>query len=375
MKVSILCPMPYLTEQALPFRWPMPGEVWDAIDGQASMLEGIDVQVRADELGFDWVSVAEHHYSPMQLSPNPLLLAAALSQRLTSARIALLGPTLPLLNPVRVAEEIAMLDNLTGGRVVAGALRGTPNEFQTYGTNADETRERFDEAMELILHAWAEPQPFAWQGRYFRFRNVSIWPRPVQSPRPPMYIAGRTPESAAFAVKHHLGIAMSFVGFDQVRESASRYRELAVASGWTTADDDVVYRGFCYVGETDESARSEVAAHGFGFLGPPPGLLGGGPPPFGLPGADGPPPGVAPLMAPASGATTLAEDRPWEGMIFCGSADTVYEQIRFLHDEGGVGVVDLIFNGHGLPESMARRSLDRFGAEVLPRLQLIEPTS
>ncbi len=382
MKVSILCPMPYLSDAAIPFRWPVPGESWDPADGRASMLAGLDVQIRADQLGFDWVSVAEHHYSPNQLSPNPLLLAAALSQRLEHATVALMGPTLPLLNPVRVAEEVAMLDNLTGGRLVAGFLRGTPNEFLTYGTNPEETRARFDEAMELILHAWTEPQPFAWQGRFFRFRTVSIWPRPVQQPRPPVYIGGRTPQSATFAARHRLGIAMSFIRFEEVRDSAAYYRQQAEAQGWTAGDDQVVYRGFCYVGETDEAAEAESAAHGFGHLGPPPGG-GHGPGPGGPGGPGGPPGGLPPLpigfddapgapsLGPAPGATALADPPLWAGTFFCGSPDTVYEQIRFLHQQGGVGVVDLIFNGHGLPQDLALRSLDRFGTEVLPRLQAL----
>jgi alkanesulfonate monooxygenase SsuD/methylene tetrahydromethanopterin reductase-like flavin-dependent oxidoreductase (luciferase family) len=82
----------------------------------------------ADEFGFDWVTVAEHHYSGFSLTPNPMVMAGALSQIVRRAKIAVLGPTLPILNPVRVAEEIAMLDTMTGGRLVAGMMRGTPNE-------------------------------------------------------------------------------------------------------------------------------------------------------------------------------------------------------------------------------------------------------
>src|SRR5205814_8270507 len=130
----------------------------------------------ADRVGFDWVACSEHHYSSSSLSPNPILLAAAVSQHLKRAKIALLGPTLPLTNPVRVAEEFAMLDNLTGGRLVAGLLRGTPNEFATYGINPDETRAQYEEGIELVRKALTEPQPYGWQARHYQYPTISIWP-------------------------------------------------------------------------------------------------------------------------------------------------------------------------------------------------------
>ena len=104
----------------------------------------------ADQLGFDWVSVAEHHYAPFSLTPNPMIMAGALTQRVKRAKIALLGASIPINNPIRVAEEFAMLDTITGGRVIAGMLRGTPNEYVTYNINPAESRARFDEALKLV---------------------------------------------------------------------------------------------------------------------------------------------------------------------------------------------------------------------------------
>src|SRR5262249_23934447 len=143
-------------------------------------------------------------------TPNPTILAGALTQRVRRATIALLGPTVPILNPVRVAEEVAMLDNLTGGRVVAGMLRGTSNEYATYNVNPAESRERFEEAMELIVNAWTQPQPFGWQGRYYEFRSVSIWPRPVQQPHPPIFMSGSSPESGELAARRRVGLGLAF---------------------------------------------------------------------------------------------------------------------------------------------------------------------
>ena len=117
-------------------------------------------------------------------------------------KIALLGPLVPLINPVRAAEEIAMIDALSHGRVVVLFLRGTPNEHATYGTNPAETREITQEGVQLILRAWTEPQPFGWEGKYFRYRTISVWPRTVQDPHPPVFYSGNSDELAEFAGKH-----------------------------------------------------------------------------------------------------------------------------------------------------------------------------
>ena len=126
--------------------------------------------------------MSEHHYSPRILTPSPVVSAAWLAARVDTIKIALLGPIVPISNPIRVAEELAMLDTLAPGRIVVGLLRGTTNEYLSYDLNPKEARERTDEGMELILKAWTEPQPFGWQGRYFQYRTVSIWPRPQQPP-------------------------------------------------------------------------------------------------------------------------------------------------------------------------------------------------
>ena len=175
------------------------------------------------------MTVAEHHYAPFSLTPNPMVMAGALTQRVKRAKIALLGANIPILNPVRVAEEFAMLDTMTGGRVVAGMLRGTSNEYVTYNTNPAESRERFEEAMELIIKAWTEPQPFGWQGRYYEYRAISIWPRPVQQPHPPIYMSGSSPESGEFAARNRVSWVSPSPRCRWRRKAVEHYREQAPA--------------------------------------------------------------------------------------------------------------------------------------------------
>src|ERR1700761_1039800 len=190
--------------------WPVAGTVYSAEAARASLQTALDQFRMADELGFDWVTVAEHHYAPFSLTPNPMVLAGALTQVVKRAKIALLGASIPINNPIRVAEEYAMLDNLTGGRVIAGLLRGTPNEYVTYNVNPAESRDRFEEALALIRRAWTEPEPFGWQGRFYQYRSVAVWPRVVQSPYPSLYMSGSSPESGAMAARNRIGLGLAF---------------------------------------------------------------------------------------------------------------------------------------------------------------------
>jgi len=107
--------------------WPVAPQNCDPEVAAKSFSASLEHARRADELGFDWVSVSEHHYAPLMLTPNPLVWAGALTQVVKRAKIALLGPVLPINNPVRIAEETAMLDVISGGRVVALFLRGVPS--------------------------------------------------------------------------------------------------------------------------------------------------------------------------------------------------------------------------------------------------------
>src|SRR5262249_43582236 len=103
--------------------WPVPNDSFSAELAQQSLENSLSNVQLADELGYDWVTVAERHFAPLTLTPNPMIMAGAIAQRVRRAKVAVLGPTIPILNPVRVAEEFAMLDSMTGGRVVAGMLR------------------------------------------------------------------------------------------------------------------------------------------------------------------------------------------------------------------------------------------------------------
>jgi len=362
VKVSYLCSNSYIDSRTLSrASYPYPPVLYDPEVGTRSVEAALEHARLGDELGFDWVSVSEHHFAPGLLTPNPSVFAGALTQIVRRAKIAVLGPVVSINNPVRVAEEIALLDLLSGGRVVVFLLRGTPNEFTTYHINPDETRARTEEAVALIVRALTEPRPFGWEGRYFRFPTVAIWPGPTQRPHPPIFSSGNSLESAAFAARQRHGLAISFRPPAGVAEAVSHYKAECERQGWQPSPDQILYRGFIAVAESDaeaEALRARFAASR------------GGARPAGGNGAARPANGV---FADANAKHEDGAGRGGEGfglgsLQFWGSPDALVEQIRAFHEQTGVGVLDLIFTG-GPP--VVEKALRLFAREVLPRIREI----
>lgn len=363
MKAALFTRVPYMGP-AGQGKWPAPVDAYSIDTAEQSMQWSLEQFQMADELGFDWVTVAEHHYAPFSLTPNPMLLAAALTQRVKRARIALLGANLPILNPVRVAEEFAMLDTMTGGRVIAGMLRGTANEYVTYNINPSESRERFEEALQLIVHAWTEPRPFGWQGRFFEYRAISIWPRPVQQPHPPIYMSASSPESAEFAAQHHLGAGFAVTRLPLARQSSLLYRQKAHAAGWEPTPDDILYRVGIHVADNDTQAMEDLQNSGGSG-----GLLSGmnravheAVASTSYYGRD-----AANQRARVQRGKDLREQID-NGQLLAGGPETVLAQIARIRNEIGAGILDLTFvPGGGRDRTL--RSIELFGTQVLPRLR------
>ena len=176
------------------------GSVWVDIDpalfdakrGHQLYNEFLDELEGAAELGFDGICVNEHHQNGYGLMPSPNLIASALCRSTRDAAIVVMGNSIALYNPpTRVAEEFAMLDCLSGGRLVAGFPVGTPMDTcYAYGQNPSTLRARYHEAHDLIVKAWQASEPFTWNGRFHKQRYVNPWPRPIQKPHPPIWIPG-----------------------------------------------------------------------------------------------------------------------------------------------------------------------------------------
>jgi alkanesulfonate monooxygenase SsuD/methylene tetrahydromethanopterin reductase-like flavin-dependent oxidoreductase (luciferase family) len=356
VKVSFFETGRYRSPRPLPTEWPVPSGMYDPDAGARAYRDMLERLECVEEIGFDWISVSEHHYSPRILSPSPVVSAAFIAARLHRITIALLGPIVPHSNPVQVAEELAMLDTLAQGRLVVGLLRGTTNESLTYDLNPAEARERTDEGMELILRAWTEPRPFGWQGRHFQYRTISIWPRPLQQPHPPTYALGTSRESCEFAARHRLGCGVSYGSFEAVGKATRYYREQCARYGWQPSPEQIVYRANMIVAETDAEAHE--------ILSQQPNRA-----PFTMR------PGVRDAMATLDARNIAGEARApvLSGALpttFIGSPDTVVEQVRRCQDVVGAGVLDLSLYPPGSAElEPLMRALELFGKKVLPRIR------
>ncbi|MEN3279051.1 MAG: hypothetical protein V7607_191 [Solirubrobacteraceae bacterium] len=359
MKVSLFANPSYL-DKGVPGGWPVAPKHWDREVGAASMAQAFEIYDMAHELGFDWLTVAEHHYVADLMGPNPLILAGALAHRYEDVTIAVLGALAAFVNPVRLAEEFATVDALSNGRLIAGVFPGTPNECLTYGANPEETRERFREAVQLIARAWTEPEPFWWEGRYFRFPVVSIWPRPVQTPRPPMLTSGTSPASAQFAGRHQIKLGLSFAAPpERCAELVALHRESALEAGWEPTQDDVLYRVRVHVADSDDEAERICRKYDIGnaisVMTPRPDRA----------------EAWGRMMAAAAGRSGHRPPGPGAMPEFYGDPDTVARQILESAGIIGFGILDVTFGAHQLPLEHAVSSLELFGREVLPRLQAV----
>jgi alkanesulfonate monooxygenase SsuD/methylene tetrahydromethanopterin reductase-like flavin-dependent oxidoreductase (luciferase family) len=236
-------------------RTPVPSSYFDPVKGAANYNEHLEEMTYCEELGFDGVVFNEHHYSAYGTMPSPNLIAAALSQKTSRIKIGVLGNILPLRNhPVRVAEEYAMIDCLSNGRLIAGFVRGIPPEYIWYGVNPEESRGRFEEAYDLIMTAWTQPV-WSHEGKFYQLKDCAIWPRPLQQPYPPIWIAARSAESIEWCVKHHLPTAQVYQTTSQIEDTFGYYRKVARDQGWEATPDDFILCRHIYIDESDKKAQ------------------------------------------------------------------------------------------------------------------------
>jgi alkanesulfonate monooxygenase SsuD/methylene tetrahydromethanopterin reductase-like flavin-dependent oxidoreductase (luciferase family) len=351
MKASFLPTTTYGLRAVYEAGWPTPPSFFEPEPGLRMMEEISEQAMLAEEVGFDWISFSEHHYSPLLLpTPSATLLAAAMTQRIRRAKIALFGPVLPLHSPVQVAEEIAMLDVLSGGRLLVLFLRGVPYELRAFSLNLEETRAMTQEATLLITRALTDPHLFSWEGTYYHYQTVSVWPGLIQHPSPPLFSSGNSLESAAFAASQRHGLAISFFPPAHIAQVIPYYREEAARHGWEPRQDQVVYRGNVIATDTDEEAEQMAAQ-------------------------------LATLShlkrtqgSPSSSAASGTGENKANSAVsllgtaqFCGSPQTLVKQMKELHDLG-VGAVDLLIPSNLMSQEQVLRAIELLGKEVLPRI-------
>jgi alkanesulfonate monooxygenase SsuD/methylene tetrahydromethanopterin reductase-like flavin-dependent oxidoreductase (luciferase family) len=224
--------------------------------------EHLDAWALMEERGFDGIGFNEHHTSPYGLMNSPNIMAAAASQRLKRMQILIYGNLLPIHDPLRLAEELSMLDCLTGGRLISGVARGIPREYTAYNVSLADSRARFEEAWEIIKRAWTQ-EVFSYEGKYWTYRDVAIWPRPVQTPHPPVWVPVTTSqETLEWAARENAPITPGAVATLAARQDMVRYYADCLARhGRAITPDHIVAGASVYIADSREQALREAGPY------------------------------------------------------------------------------------------------------------------
>ncbi len=350
----------------------LPNSLYDPVKGADEYESHMDLLVRAEELGFDAIAVNEHHQTAYGMMPAPNLIASALIQRTKRVKIAVLGRALPLSNnPLFIAEELAMLDNLSRGRLIAGFVRGIGTEYHSTGVNPVFSHERFHEAHDLIVQAWTRPGPFEFEGEHYNFKYVNCWPRPYQQPRPPIWIpsqgSSETVKWAADPARKYQFL-VTFSSTDLVARYLTAYRDQCTQFGYECAGDQLGWAVPVYVADTDEKAKEEAGRALetlFGDFLPNPWemLL---------------PPGYTSMSSMKQTMklrASLGKVRPTadqliaSGTALIGSPTTVRQKIREMVDRTGVNSLVTMLQFGTLSDELTRRNMDMFASDVMPHFK------
>jgi alkanesulfonate monooxygenase SsuD/methylene tetrahydromethanopterin reductase-like flavin-dependent oxidoreductase (luciferase family) len=369
MKFSYTHHMPYTGVGQADQDWPVPNKQFDPELGMKIFRAGIDNKVFAEECGFDWIGSNEHHMSPYGLMPNPNLIGACVAERTNTAKILQSGNIIPIVNPIRVAEEYAMLDMISGGRLVAGFMRGIPHEYIAYNVAPSESYGRMNEAIELIKKAWTEPEPFGWEGEFYQYRAVSIWPKPAQKPHPELLMSASSDASAKLAAKHRaiMGI-LRVQSYETAHRSVNVYKEEARKSGWEPTGEKIMFAMNCSIAPTKEEAM-ETLTGGYDYFF---NVLGGG-----IRTAQklvvqktryfGDKEDADRQMEKLQTHKQLTlEERMERGLVMCGTPEMAIKQITRLHEEFGHGITNLSIKIGNVPDEKVNQTMRFLRDEVIP---------
>jgi alkanesulfonate monooxygenase SsuD/methylene tetrahydromethanopterin reductase-like flavin-dependent oxidoreductase (luciferase family) len=333
---------------------------------------------QADGLGWDSLLLNEHHQTSLAMTPSPNLIASILAATTENAAIALCGNSLALYNPpVRVAEEIAMLDCLSGGRIIAGIVFGTPMDTAfSYGVPPIELRERFHEARDLITRAWQAEEPFAFNGKYTQLRYVNTWPRPIQQEIPVWIPGSGSPETwdVVNALDYCYGY-LSFSGKQSAEPIVKGFWDYTESQGANMNPNRMAFTQVICCADTDEEAERQYSeAVKYFYRQNPTAIEFATPPGYNTP---------ASIRSNLNRAKVMSDDERrratrgelsfWEydelGYIIAGTPDRVAQRVRELATDLRIGQLITCMHVGNLPEEVAAENNRLFGTEVIPQLR------
>lgn len=351
----------------------IPNSIYDPVEGYEVYESYFRELERADRLGWDSVIVPEHHQNVGVNIPSPNIMAAVLTQRVKRARIGVVGNSLPLhADPLRVAEEIAMLDVISGGRIISGFVRAIGMEYFNYGVDPTLSHELMNEAHDLIVQAWTRPGPFAFEGEHFNYRYVNIWPRPIQQPHPPIWLPGSvSSETIDTAARFRYPYMTVFMTTELRQMAYSLYRRLAEEKyGYEAPREQLAFCAPVFIGDTDEQAMKQAEPYVLWLFDKaffkvrqqfvmPPGYL-----------SDK----TALAMLKSGAADQMMKRRSFKelvdaGTVIVGSTDTVIEKLAYHCDELRAGKIIHITRLGPMPDALVEEQQERMATDVMPHFR------
>ncbi|RYE43530.1 MAG: LLM class flavin-dependent oxidoreductase [Hyphomicrobiales bacterium] len=322
----------------------------------------------ADQLGFDTVWLAEHHFSHYGVAGSPLLMAAAIAERTERIKIGTAVLVLPFYNPLRLAEEIATLDIISQGRIVIGCGRGyQPNEFAGFGIDPTEARDRYNEVVDVLRLALSQ-ENWSYEGKYHKFNNITTYPRPITPGGPELVHAALNPESFTYLGSKGRRVLTSptFAPLSRMKRCFNAYREALTESGYDQNEFGFPFMQQCWPGTDDEDMQkaAEAALEWWRILG-----------------------GVAPQSSEALASERERWERTQRNMdaltvehLFThggafGSPAKVAEMILDVKRELGITEYIGWFRIPTLDRDVSLRAMERFAKEVIPAVREAEASA
>jgi alkanesulfonate monooxygenase SsuD/methylene tetrahydromethanopterin reductase-like flavin-dependent oxidoreductase (luciferase family) len=371
----------FFTEDAYPYlpeadtyesiRVNLPNQYYDPAKGADLYHMYLDLWCAADEMGLE-VMLNEHHQTATCVVPAAPILLGILARQTRRARLLILGnPIANRAQPIRVAEEMAMIDVISRGRLECGFVRGVPYEAAPANVLPLRGNQRLWEAHDLILKAWTTHDgPFNFEGRWFHGRQVNVWPRPYQQPHPPVWITVGSANSTVPVAKHKYIGAVFLAGYQRIREIYDGYRQAyRQAHGQEAGPDRLAYAALVYVGDNPQQAH-HGAEKVLWYM-----KSNKVPPHWSNPPGYHPPSVAAQVMlgrrrSVGVSLTTTVEEQMARGNMFAGTPDQVFDQIKsFWEYAGGFGHLLMMGQAGFLSYEETIASMTLFNQEVYPRLQ------
>lgn len=319
----------------------------------------LEIVQRAEELGFDSAWISEHHFTRYGgILPRPQVLLAALAERTKTIRLGTAVSLVPFDNPIRAAEDFALIDVLSGGRLDFGVGRGLfAFEYDGIGVSQDESRQRLEEGVEVILQAWQEER-LTFAGQFTNVTDLTILPRPLQKPHPPLYAAALSPESYAWAARKGYNILQVPypLPLEVTKNAIAYYRAGLQQHGHSVADKKVIAVFHTYVGETAQKAREEAEGPLMNYVG----LVGSLVPTTVKSEQYQAYTQFAPTMK------SLTYDVLYNERTVIGDPDQVIEKIERFQKELEFDQFIYFFDWGGMDHARTLQSLERFARYVLP---------